>query len=861
MSGLVCPSSLVRVPMFLPIGRSGRIALSSGILVALGLAAAVAFWAPPGGADGLTHALLAVVALTATWGFVGQIRDSGRHLRANELRLAAQGAALMELTARQMERASSVEERLAWILETCARTLDAGRVSIWRFNEDATAIHCLDLFDLAAGSHSSGVTLQREGYPAYFRALEEERFIAAEDAARDRRTREFTTAYLTPHGIRSMLDVPLRRKDEVSGVLCVEHVGSARRWTCDERNFVLSVANLIVAAVATDERREALRRLAESEARARLIVDTAPDAFVGADEHGEIVSWNAQAAATFGWTAEEALGRPLAETIIPPGLRRAHLAGLRRLQTTGMSSLANQRIELTGLHRDGHEFPIEIAISPPIEIRGRVFIGAFLRDISERHERVAELRRAKESAEGATRAKSEFLANMSHELRTPLNGVLGYAQLLQRDRSLGPRHQEALDAIARCGTHLLDLINDVLDLSKIEAGRIEIEAAPCDLRQVALDVRHMVAERARRKDLDLDVEVDDGVPGRTVLDGRHLRQILLNLLGNAVKFTEAGRVTLAIARTAESLRFEVADTGIGIEAESLEAIFEAFGQTKSGAAAGGTGLGLTISQRLVRLMGGQLHVESAPGRGSRFSFELPIEESREGPFDAPDRWLGARLAAGDRVTALVVDDSSVNRRLLAALLESAGIHAITAGGGQEAVHLATEHRPDVMLIDLRMADLDGLEVTRRLRDMGALADCPVIAVTASAFDDTRAAALAAGCVAVLTKPIRAGQLFAMLAEHASVRFEWPQPEAGRAEPPAPRGGITAGSGARLRQAAAAGNIAGVEAVVEELTRATGRGDPLVLQIATLADVFDYDTLVELADALDRQRGDSCAAHH
>ena len=525
-----------------------------------------------------------------------------------------------------------------------------------------------------------------------------------------------------------------------------------------------------MAAVATDGRRETLRRLAESEARARLIVDTAPAAFVGADAHVEIVSWNAQAAATFGWTAEEVLGRPLAETIIPPGLRRAHLAGLRRLQTTGVSSLANQRIELTGLHRDGHEFPIEIAISSPIEIRGHVFIGAFLRDISERHERVAELRRAKESAEGATRAKSEFLANMSHELRTPLNGVLGYAQLLQRERALGPRHKEALDAIARCGTHLLDLINDV-PISKIEpTARIEAGRAISARSRPTFATCSPSAPAAR---LDPTSAVPTS-PGER-LDGRHLRQILLNLLGNAVKFTEIGRVELRIARRGQTLGFEVLDTGIGIEAESLEAIFHAFRQTKSGAAVGGTGLGLTISQRFVQLMGGELHVDSAPGRGSRFYFELPIEEAVDGP-DGGDQWLGVRLGNGHQVTALVVDDSSVNRRLLAALLER-GRERDRGRRRTEAIHRnrapAARH-PD------RSAD-----ARRRWSrgdacrwDAGVLARSPAIAVTASAFDDTRTAALGPAASAS-DQADSSGQLFSMVAEHAAVRSEQPSIRHGR----------------------------------------------------------------------------------
>src|SRR4030095_6120188 len=170
----------------------------------------------------------------------------------------------------------------------------------------------------------------------------------------------------------------------------------------------------------------------------------------------------------------------------------------------------------------------------------------FLRDISERREREAELQHAKESAEAATRAKSEFLANMSHELRTPLNGVLGYAQLLQRSHSLTAEQRESLDAIAECGSHLLDLINDVLDLSKIEAGRLEIESRPTDLRQLTVDLRHVISEPAQRKGLRFSIEIDPDVPSHVVIDGRHLRQVLLNLLGNAVKFTSQGGVTLII---------------------------------------------------------------------------------------------------------------------------------------------------------------------------------------------------------------------------------------------------------------------------------------------------------------------------
>ena len=305
-----------------------------------------------------------------------------------------------------------------------------------------------------------------------------------------------------------MLDVPLRHDNATVGVLCAEHIGGARAWTVDEQNFAISAANLIVVAIAEEERRSALDRLAESEARARLIVDTAHDAFIGIDSSGDIVAWNAQAERTFGWTRDEALGRNLADTIIPPAFRDAHNNGMRRFHDDRRGA---GREPAPGADGAGPLRPrVRRSSSPitsPLRVADGFFFGAFLRDISDRRERDAELRRAKESAEAATRAKSEFLANMSHELRTPLNGVLGYAQLLQRDRSLNGAQRDALEAISKCGSQLLDLINDVLDLSKIEAGRLDIEERPADLAKLVTDVRYVVAGAAERKGLRLTTSI------------------------------------------------------------------------------------------------------------------------------------------------------------------------------------------------------------------------------------------------------------------------------------------------------------------------------------------------------------------
>jgi two-component system, sensor histidine kinase and response regulator len=596
--------------------------------------------------------------------------------------------------------------------------------------------------------------------------------------------------------------------------------------------------------------------VAESEVRARLILDTAHDAFVGMDARGRIVTWNAQAERTFGWTRAEAVGRGLSDTIIPLAFREAHDNGMQRFLATGDAPVVNKRLELRGLHRDGHEFPIEITITSPMRRENGFFFGAFLRDISDRRERDDQLRRAKEAAEAATRAKSEFLANMSHELRTPLNGVIGYSQLLQRDRTLTASQQEALDAIAKCGAHLLDLINDVLDLSKIEAGFVDIETSATDLVQLTTDLRHVVGDSARRKGVVLSMVAAADVPRRVVLDGRHLRQVLLNLLGNAIKFTADGEVRLGIAVAEDGrLAFEVSDTGVGIEPDALTAIFDAFTQTKTGAEAGGTGLGLTISQHLLRKMGSELHVESTSGLGSRFFFSLPLvaagDEDDEDGQTVGEPAFDARLAPGQHLTALVVDDSTVSRRILASLLESAGLKVITGTGGLEAIALATRHMPDVIFMDVKMADLDGFTATRRLGADDATARIPVIAVTASALGDTRQLAKDAGCVAYVPKPVRAEAVFSALQTHLGATFVSARDEDHRGRPVF--GDLARGEAiaARLREAVAVGAIGDLQAIADELIGGRDEEAELGRQLARLAAGFDFDGVGQLAASLER----------
>jgi len=777
-------------------------------------------------------------------------------LAASERRLVAQSDALTDLTTRYTNPSDRFEDRLQSILAIAAEALAVERLSMWEFVDNHASIRCVGLHHRSSARYETGAVLSRQDAPAYFDAVECERVIAAADACVDPCTREFRDSYLVPNDIGAMLDVPLRHDNRTIGVLCAEHVGSARAWTLDEQNFGISVGNLIVIAVAEDQRRTALARLAESDARAHTIIDTAHDAYIGIDSRGLIVTWNAQAEATLGWTRAEAIGRSLAETIIPPAFREAHLSGMRRFHQTGEAPVVNQRIELRALHRSGREIPIELTVTSPMQTEHGYFFGAFIRDISSRLERDDELRRAKETAEAATRAKSEFLTSMSHELRTPLNGVLGYAQLLQRDRSLNGSQREALEAIATCGSQLLDLINDILDLAKIEAGRLDIEDAVTDLTRLVSNLAPIVSEAAERKGLRLITSIASDVPRLVVIDGRRVRQVLLNLLGNAVKFTSAGEVRLTIAIESDRLKFEVSDTGPGIEPEALTQIFSAFSQTKAGAAAGGTGLGLTICDRLITRMGDELRVDSVLGEGSRFSFMLPLVEAGPGVRAAATHAgdavpaLDARLAPGQSITAMVVDDSTANRHILTSLLESAGVRAVGASGGVEAIERARADRPQIIFMDLKMDDLDGFEATRRIARDPMTAAIPVVAVTASALGNSSQRAREAGCVDYLSKPVRVELLFAMLQTHLGARFVSEHAPAASADRDLKAFDRRAEVGTRLRAAIALGDVGDIQNLAGHLLQGSAAEAAVGERVQRLVAHFDFDGLRALVDSLE-----------
>ncbi|WFE87493.1 PAS domain S-box protein [Roseibium porphyridii] len=519
------------------------------------------------------------------------------------------------------------------------------------------------------------------------------------------------------------------------------------------------------------KREEELRR---SQDLLRNVVDASFDGVIVMNGEGIVLDFSPAAEDVFGWSANEIIGQKMSDYIIPEKYRQMHDTGLERFLETGEGPVLGKRIEIEGLHKEGNEMIVELAIRHTKGAEGPLFLG-YVRDITERKAADAALRDAKEKAEAANEAKAKFLAMMSHEIRTPMNGVLGILSLL-RDTDLDPSQKAYVKTARESGRSLLELINDILDFSKLEAGRMELEHAPFRLNTLVKSVMDLFKPTAQDKGLGLFLNYPDNVPVHVVGDAGRLRQVVLNLVSNAIKFTEIGSVEITVAIASEderrpTFRFSVKDTGIGIPKDKHESLFAEFVTVDSSYTKkqGGTGLGLAICNQITQLMDGELTVESLPGAGSTFHFAIPIElADDQTAVDEPSH-ENPETDFPEGLVILLAEDNATNQIVVSHTLENAGCDIDIANNGKEAVQAAQKRDYDCILMDISMPEMDGLEASKLIKNGRRNATTPIVALTAYSLRGDRERFIAAGMTDFLAKPVEKEDLLACISSNVGQR--------------------------------------------------------------------------------------------
>jgi PAS domain S-box-containing protein len=596
------------------------------------------------------------------------------------------------------------------------------------------------------------------------------------------------------------------------------------------------------------------KRAERSREQLASIVDYSDDAIIGKSLKGTIVNWNKGAERLYGYSAEEVIGKPIS-ILLPPD-RDEELAGI-------ISKLEQGEVvseETVRRRKDGKMIDVALTVSPIKNSNGQVTAAsAIARDISDRkhaEQQIRSLNRQLEAvaaeADAANRAKSTFLSTMSHEIRTPMNAILGYAQLMLRDPNVGADAKENLKIIGRSGEHLLALINDVLDMSKIEAGRVELNPVAFNLSKLLNDLAAMFRLRAHAKGLLFEMSVQGESVPYIVADEGKVRQVLINLLGNAVKFTRLGHVKLHVTlKQRESdqlwLSVRVEDTGSGMTDEDQQNLFQPFTQgTASEDSLKGTGLGLAISRKYARLMGGDITFTSQSSSGSLFLFEVPVGRGDAGV--ATKRSVPRHVIAlqeGQKIPRiLVVDDNFENRDWLMKLLSSIGFAVRGAENGEVALRNWEAWNPELILMDVHMPIMDGLQATERIKKDPRGKQTIIVALTASAMDGDRQAVVESGANGFVSKPCREEDLLETMRRLLDIKYDYAQADESECQPAAADSVLSAES---LRQLP--------RELIEEIHMATLTGnkkllDQLIVKVCELGDARSADCLKELADKYD-----------
>lgn len=519
----------------------------------------------------------------------------------------------------------------------------------------------------------------------------------------------------------------------------------------------ITLTIMVVALNSLIRSYELNQQIREGSSRLQATLDTAVDGIITIDSKGLIRDFNRSAERLFGWQKEEVIGRNV-KMLMPEPYQSAHDGYLNNYMTTRQPKIIGKGREVIGLRKDGSQMPMRLAVGR-MELPDELLFVGFVSDISDRHALEASLRETAERAEQAAAAKSIFLANMSHEIRTPMNSIIGFSELLLQTE-LSPSQRNHLGIILQSSRSLLRLINDVLDTTKMEKGKLDLENIDFSMRSIAMQVESSLRLDAQSKQLNLIVRYPDDMPKYFEGDPLRLMQVLNNLVGNAIKFTEKGKVEVAFSYDGEYVQFEVIDTGIGMTPAQVETIFSPFTQADASISRrfGGTGLGTTIARQLVKQMGGDIKVESALGLGSTFRVRIPL------PLGKPPQEMhpGAAQVELPPLRILIADDVPQNLELLGLILEQGGHIVTSASDGGQAVDRYTDGAFDLVLMDVHMPGVDGLQATRLIRQFErnhGRTPTPIVALTASVMAEDRQAARQAGMDGFALKPIEPVELF------------------------------------------------------------------------------------------------------
>jgi PAS domain S-box-containing protein len=706
----------------------------------------------------------------------------------------------------------NLDEVLTMAVREVREFLNCDRTLIFRFNSDWSGVVAVE--SVTEGVQSIlGSEISDPCFGNFYANLYEQGRIRAIDDVDRAELNPCHLNLLHSFGVKANLIVPVMHSDSqpylhhthrLWGLLIAQHCSSPRPWHASEveslRQLSVQLAIAIQqctlfeqAQVEITERKLAETKLRESEQRFRDVSEALGEYLWEMDAEAHYTFVTDRVKSVKGYTPQQLIGRTPLAFMPDEDIEIVHQALQQAAQTE-----TPFKIEHRHLKPSGEVVWEEISGIVLLDAQGRRtgFRGAGL-EITERKRFQETLQQAKEMADAANRAKSEFLANMSHELRTPLNAILGFAQMMARDPTLNLQQQEHLKIINRSGEHLLILINDILEMSKIEAGRASFHENQFDLRYLLNNLTEMLSLKAQKKGLEFRIDSAVNLPQFVQTDESKLRQVLINLLGNAIKFTQAGSVILRVLKSHETptqvepaprtkLIFEVEDTGPGIALEEMKQLFQVFAQTETGRNSHqGTGLGLAISQKFVQLMGGNLSVQSTLGIGSRFTFDIEVTaiQSEQVQPIKPAQQVLKIVPPHAEYRILVVEDVKVNRLLIVKLLSCVGFVVREATNGKEGIEVWKSWNPHLIFMDMQMPVMDGYEATRWIKDQPHGHQTPIIALTTSAFEEQLHRVLLAGCDDFIYKPFRENDIFEKISEYLGVQYVYEaSPQASTSSP-------------------------------------------------------------------------------